>query len=92
MSVVMKYKAKPPSFKAAAYDEMSDALQTIAEMIGAKTTKVDSVTYKAEFTLPPLPGEEPFMLEVEIGSMVIQGEGRPYTMSKLSFYELYEIY
>lgn len=93
MSQQDKYKLKPPSVQAAPYDEVNDALQTIKTMINAVSTKIDSITQEAEFTLAAIKdGEVPFVLKVAIGSVVIQGEGNPYVMSREEFNETFEKY
>ena len=88
MSTVGKFKLKPPSVQAAPYDEVYDALQTIKVMIGATSTKIDSVTSVAEFTLE----QGAFTLSVAIGSVVVQGEGRPYVMTRDEFADMFEQY
>lgn len=92
MSQEGKYKLKPPSVQAAPYDEVNDALQTIKTMIGAVSTKIDSITQEAEFTLAAQDGESPFVLKVAIGSVVVQGEGNPYVMARDEFNETFEKY
>ena len=92
MSQEGKYKLKPPSVQAAPYDEVNDALQTIKTMIGAVSTKIDSITQEAEFTLAAKEFESPFVLKVAIGSVVVQGEGNPYVMSRDEFNETFEKY
>lgn len=92
MSQQDKYKLKPPSVQAAPYDEVNDALQTIKTMINAVSTKIDSITQEAEFTLAAVEGETPFVLKVAIGSVVIQGEGNPYVMARDEFNETFEKY
>jgi hypothetical protein len=92
MSQEGKYKLKPPSVQAAPYDEVNDALQTIKTMIGAVSTKIDSITQEAEFTLAAKEFEGPFVLKVAIGSVVVQGEGNPYVMSRDEFNETFEKY
>jgi uncharacterized protein YlxW (UPF0749 family) len=92
MSQQDKYKLKPPSVQAAPYDEVNDALQTIKTMISAVSTKIDSITQEAEFTLAARDGESPFVLKVAIGSVVVQGEGNPYVMAREEFNETFEKY
>ena len=90
MSAVGIYKLKPPSFQAATYDEVYDALQTIKEMIGATSTKIDSVTSTAEFTIEGVPSAS--ILSVALGNVVVKGEGTPYVMTQEEFNETFETY
>lgn len=90
MSEVHSYRLKPPAIKAAPYDEVYDALQTIKTLIDAKSTKVDSITQQADFTVS-MDGED-VNISVPIGSMVIKSEEGISVMSKDEFNEIYESY
>jgi len=89
MSEVAKYKLKPPSVTAAPYDEIYDALQTIAKLVNAKSTKVNSDTQRAEFILSD-DGQAVFT--IEIGQMFVKDGDQLKAMSKEEFAGLYERY
>lgn len=91
MSEVGKYKLRPPSVEAAPFDDVNDALLTIATLVGAESTKVDNKTGAAEFRIPVEDGE-PKLLNVEVGQMVVKDSEVLSVMSKDEFNAAYERY
>ena len=91
MSEVGKYKLRPPSVEAAPFDDVNDALLTIATLVGAESTKVDNKTGAAEFRIP-VADAEPKLLNFEVGQMVVKEFGLLNVMSKDDFNAAYERY
>lgn len=91
MSEVGKYKLRPPSVEAAPFDDVNDALLTIATLVGAESTKVDNKTGAAEFRIP-VEDAEPKLLNVEVGQMVVKDSDVLSVMSKDEFSATYERY
>ncbi|MCY1408730.1 hypothetical protein D9M71_240580 [compost metagenome] len=91
MSEVGKFKLRPPSVEAAPFDDVNDALLTIANLVGAKSTKINNETGGAEFTIPVIDGA-PVIFTAEVGQIVVKADGILSVMSKDEFNTAYERY
>jgi hypothetical protein len=91
MSEVGMFKLRAPSVKAAPFNEVNDAVVTIATMIGAQSTKVDNATGRAEFTIQP-EGQYPEVLSVDVGQIVVKDGDALSVMSQEEFNAAYERY